>query len=116
MIKTKCRCGEQEKHFKIRLPFYIGECCEAAGYDEKGEKALSSDEIDALVATSLTPSEKIVEDAVAQVNAVLDAPVSKGKLKDMNVAALTDIATSKGIALENGATKKQIIAAILEAK
>lgn len=38
MFKKQCRCGAIEKSFKIDIgPFFISECCEKAGYDEKGQ-------------------------------------------------------------------------------
>ena len=40
MFKKKCRCGTTEKNFKMDIgPFFINECCEKAGFDEKGLKA-----------------------------------------------------------------------------
>jgi len=39
MFKKKCRCGESEKNFMMDIgPFFIAECCEKAGFDEKGNK------------------------------------------------------------------------------
>lgn len=39
MFKIKCRCGTGEQSFKFDIgPFYIDECCTAAGYDELGNK------------------------------------------------------------------------------
>lgn len=39
MFRVKCKCGDSEMNFKADIgPFYITECCEKAGYDEKGER------------------------------------------------------------------------------
>lgn len=39
MYLTKCACGDSEKNFKVEIgPFYVGECCEAKGYDHLGQK------------------------------------------------------------------------------
>ncbi len=39
MIKIKCRCGKSEKGFKRYIgEFFIGMCCEKAGYDHLGNQ------------------------------------------------------------------------------
>ena len=52
MFKKSCRCGASEKNFKMDIgAFFIGECCELAGYDAFGQKtkeALSNEEIAAM--------------------------------------------------------------------
>lgn len=39
MVKVMCRCKRSYKIFKkdLNMPFFIDECCEAAGYDFKGD-------------------------------------------------------------------------------
>jgi len=38
LFKKSCRCGVSEKHFVKDIgEFFIGECCEEAGYDYKGD-------------------------------------------------------------------------------
>ena len=40
MYKVKCKCGQSEKSFKFDIgEFFISECCEKAGYDNKGMRA-----------------------------------------------------------------------------
>ena len=38
MHKVTCKCGQTKMNFKQKIPFFIGECCEKAGYDYKGDK------------------------------------------------------------------------------
>lgn len=40
MFNIPCRCGKTSKNFKndLGIAFYIDDCCEKAGYDEKGNK------------------------------------------------------------------------------
>lgn len=38
MNEVTCRCGAIKKNFRISIPFFIAECCEAAGYDHLGNK------------------------------------------------------------------------------
>lgn len=46
MYTKKCRCGEQTKNFKIDIgPFFIDECCTAAGYDHLGKKAIDTKDL-----------------------------------------------------------------------
>lgn len=49
MIEKPCRCGKSKKNFRIDIgPFFIGECCIEAGYDDMGnliKKAESKPEI-----------------------------------------------------------------------
>lgn len=39
-FKVKCKCGSIEKTFKkdLGMEFFIGECCEQAGFDHEGNK------------------------------------------------------------------------------
>lgn len=38
MYKIKCRCGASEANFNNDIgEFYVTDCCEKAGYNEKGE-------------------------------------------------------------------------------
>lgn len=38
MNEVTCRCGKIKKSFRISLPFFIAECCEAAGFDHLGNR------------------------------------------------------------------------------
>lgn len=46
MFNTKCACGKSNKNFKYNIgPFYVEDCCRAAGYDEIGKRVSSGDSI-----------------------------------------------------------------------
>lgn len=39
MMEKTCACGASKKNFKIDIgPFFVDDCCLAAGYDELGNK------------------------------------------------------------------------------
>jgi hypothetical protein len=43
MILKSCVCGASKKNFKMDIgPFYVGECCKDAGYDDLGRLTASS--------------------------------------------------------------------------
>lgn len=104
MIEKPCRCGASKKRFKYEIgPFFIDQCCEAAGYDAVGNKT-SDKKTPELVSVTTTPLDPA---------GVLKTPPGRGKLMDMNVPDLKELAKSKGLALTEGLNKKQIVALIL---
>lgn len=115
MHKIKCRCGASEKTFKFDIgPFFMNECCEKAGYDEKGELKDGVDLKDELAA-SITR-----EDLQAVVNQALPAPAPKppgkpgrGKLMDTNRPILEQMARDKGIQGIENMNKRALVEALL---
>lgn len=91
-------------------PFYVEECCLAAGFDGlgnlKGQVKPPSEIEQKLEAKSQT----VAADVYATESTT---KLSRGKLKDMRLQDLIEIAKSKGIEVNDQMTKKQLINAIL---
>lgn len=122
MQEKSCRCGASKKRFKMDIgPFYVGECCNAAGFDElgrpklmEGEKVEVSEaenaELDKLVhIANLKPQHTPQEQAQ-----VIPQKLGRGTLMDMKIDDLKNLAKSKGIAGADQMTKRQLVQAIFE--
>ncbi len=137
MILKSCVCGASKKNFKMDIgPFYVGECCKDAGYDDLGRLTASSVEGQApetadtsllekffgrtdkapVVSVTATPLEyepaKKIE--VVEYNRVQKP--SRKKLKNMRVEELVALASANGLEFKEGTTKPAMIDAILAAE
>jgi hypothetical protein len=136
MEEKSCRCGASKKRFKMDIgPFYVGECCEAAGYDglgnPKGEIKKPEPVVTLFCSPELNqapeevpppgPSEGEAPEAAPEEKSTLRSLFGSGKLKaggrgklmDMTSDQVKAIAAQKGIEVGT-MNKKQIVAAILE--
>lgn len=133
MRSVPCACGATQKQFANDIgPFFVNECCTKAGYDELGKKSkVQSPEItpevvtEPSVALAVTPlsAEGPEEQTEAQPNAMSkllstlglrSAPAGgRGKLMDMTVPALKELAKSKNIEVSEDLNKKQIVDLIM---
>jgi hypothetical protein len=104
MIEKPCRCGSSKKSFKINIgPFFVGDCCLKSGFDEFGNP------------TTMSETQSFEEPKQPEPTKTEEAPKTPQapkKLKDMNVAALKEMAKSKGIEISETMTKKQILEAL----
>lgn len=107
MYKIPCRCGASIKQFKKHIgPFYLNECCAEAGFDDLGNPI-----------KILAP--ELPEEPVSQVNKTIEAAKNllkpgRGKLMDMNVQALKELAKSKDLEIPENLNKKQIVELLLK--
>lgn len=94
MKEKSCRCGDSKKRFKYDIgPFYVAECCEAKGYDALG--------------ATLTEQVKKTE-------VKLPVKPGRGRLMDMTVPALKELAKTRNVQLSDDMNKKQIVAELLK--
>ena len=133
MKEKSCRCGASKKRFKIDIgPFYVGECCLNAGYDDLGNKIgqqsgqyKGSDEKPEQVQQFIDTlqGQKSAESAPGSLDKLkaffgvkpkADGKLGRGQLMDMTVPQLLELAQVKQILLPEGINKKQIVAIIFE--
>ena len=104
MKEKPCRCGASKKRFQFDIgPFFVNDCCLEAGFDELGN---SKD------AEPVAPSKP--KTVASQIISKVFPKGGRGKLMDMTVAALKELAKSKGVEGADEMTKKPLVAAILE--
>lgn len=93
MYEKTCRCGTSKKNFKIDIgPFFIGECCTEAGYDEYGKKSvelsdfsLNPDELKQMLESSETTNLQIEDDSTLDADGaeIEDTAEAEDKLKNI---------------------------------
>lgn len=106
-FKTPCFCGASEKTFKMNIgPNYHDTCCEEAGYDHQGKRAVGFQFEDGQVPEGfvVVEAENPVVLKIEQVQPTLNpklldptAQLSKSKIKDLSSADLRALASSRGI-------------------
>lgn len=82
MIEKTCRCKKSKKNFRIDIgPFFIGECCVEAGYDELGNKKGTDPNIEAAL-QEITDIGQEIELEIEQEEAKKKRPYNRnGKIK-----------------------------------
>lgn len=109
MFEKSCRCGTSKKRFRVDIgPFFVNECCAAAGFDDLGQKPGDTSALREFFGLKVEPK-------VSMSNPPQVAPktIGRGKLMDMTVPALKELAASKGTTLDENMNKKAIVAAIM---
>ena len=105
MYKKKCRCEATEKNFKFDIgEFFVNECCEKAGYDEKGklegDYELEGDEI-----LKEADPKALNKDQLAKLK---DTTKESLDLSKMSQKALQELCSEKGIKFAKNESKAKL--------
>jgi hypothetical protein len=110
MFSKRCACGIATKNFHRDIgDFYVDECCLAAGYDELGKLKNPTPEVKSSV------TDKVLNlVGLGQTNPVVLKRPGRGKLRDLRVEELKNLAKTQGIVGNETMTKNQLIEALLK--
>lgn len=141
MFKKTCACGKANKNFKHDIgPFYVDDCCRAAGYDELGKRTSSGNSMDQLAAvlqvtppgqaptilqvpsqpsipaqqTEIAQTQQSTTDRIMGFLGLSAKKLTKSKLGDLRVDEIKKIAADRGIEGCESMTRAQLTEALLK--
>ena len=122
MSEIPCACGANKKRFKYDIgPYFVGDCCSSAGYDELGRKINAITSKEEVKSTDAKPIPVTGESAPSTFVTTIKATAAKlipgrGTLRDMRKEQVAEIGKNLGLDFSPETTKDAMIAAIVAKK